>query len=180
VQKTFSLVPAINLAHRKRGLVDLILSWALTAGRLIIILTEGLALSAFLYRFTLDRQIIDLHGKINQEDAVVKLLNHNEDTYRNLQSRLSLIEKINNQTSQTQKTFFDIFNLTPPDVKITSVSLSKDLIKTVIEARSVNSLALFLKNMKNYPNIKDVSIDTIENRISSANIVVSISAKLKK
>ena len=47
------------------------LNWALTIGRLLIILVETLALGTFLYRFSLDMQIVDLKDKIKVQRAFV-------------------------------------------------------------------------------------------------------------
>lgn len=176
MQKVTTPVPSVNLAKRQGKFLDTFIHWALTAGRAAVIVTEAIALSAFLYRFSLDRQIIDLHDKINQEQAIVKLLKHNEDTYRNLQSRLALISTLQKQTSDTSKIFFDILHLIPSDIAIDSINYSPDGVKFDIHARSLAALQSAIDNIKNYPRIKSVSIDKIENRISTGTIVVSISS----
>ena len=81
---------SINLLKQQTSLVDRFIDWALTIGRLLVILTEIVALSAFIYRFSLDRQLIDLHSKITQEQAIANYLNNNEKKYRNLQDRLAI------------------------------------------------------------------------------------------
>ncbi|MDE2025485.1 MAG: hypothetical protein KGJ07_03255, partial [Patescibacteria group bacterium] len=76
----------INLVRGRRPRVlDQFVGWALTIGRVVVILTELIALGAFLYRFGLDRQLVDLHDKIAQEQSIVDLLKQNENSYRNLQ-----------------------------------------------------------------------------------------------
>src|SRR5258706_9366482 len=96
--------PAINLAKgRGQTFLDRFLNWALSIGRVVVIVTEAVALTAFLYRFNLDRQIIDLHSRINQEQIIVKLLNNNETTFRSLQDRLSLINKLSQQAPERAK-----------------------------------------------------------------------------
>ena len=55
----------INLIAQPKELIEKIFSeWAVNFGRIIIVLTELIALSALGYRFYIDRQIIDLHQKI--------------------------------------------------------------------------------------------------------------------
>ena len=58
-------VPTINLLpNQGENLTTKFFNWALSIGRLLIILTEMVALATFLYRFGLDAQIVDLHDKI--------------------------------------------------------------------------------------------------------------------
>src|SRR3989344_9329514 len=86
---------SINLYKGKsRNFIDRFILWTLSAGRLIIILTEILALSAFLYRFSLDRNLIDLNDKIKNEEIILNYLKKNEENFRSIQDRLSTIDKL--------------------------------------------------------------------------------------
>ncbi len=72
----------INLLPNKGdSLLDQFLSWALNIGRLLVIITETLALSVFLFRFSLDVQIIDLHDKIKAASRVVENFKESEETF---------------------------------------------------------------------------------------------------
>jgi len=83
----------INLVKGKhKSFFDRFLAWALSAGRVIIIVTEIIALSAFLYRFSLDREIIDLRDNTKQEQKILELFKEQEKTFRNLQERLSCLK----------------------------------------------------------------------------------------
>ncbi len=95
-------VTSINLIRSEQTHhIDTILKWALTTGRFLIILTETIALSAFVYRFSLDREIIDLTDEIKNNQAVVSLYT-DEPRYRNLQERLTFVESI--RPTQSEKT----------------------------------------------------------------------------
>src|SRR5689334_17423335 len=118
-----SAVPSINLAkNRGETFTDRLIQFALTIGRGLVVLTEAIALGAFLFRFGLDRQIIDLHDRISQEQAVIKLLKKNEDTYRNLQDRIALAKSIATQARATSKTITDIFSFIPADMQIKAIT----------------------------------------------------------
>src|SRR6185312_966933 len=102
MQKTSSIT--INLAkHRGESFVDRFIRFALTTGRVVVILTEVIALGAFLYRFTLDRTLVDLHDRIQQGQAVVNLLKDNETTFRNLQDRLALASTLTKEEDAMPK-----------------------------------------------------------------------------
>lgn len=170
---------SINLLKRQTSLIDRFVNWALTVGRLLVILTEIVALSAFIYRFSLDRQLIDLHSKITQEQAIVNYLKDNEKTYRNLQDRLAIATTYSTLGANRFKVFSDIAGFTPKGMSFNNFSLYENRIRIEANADSVSSLSTFVNSIKNYPAIDTVSIDKIENKPASAIITISITAILK-
>ncbi|MDP3988203.1 MAG: PilN domain-containing protein [Candidatus Levybacteria bacterium] len=172
---------SINLVRGKnQSFIDKFIKWALSIGRVVVILTEAIALATFLYRFSLDIQISDLHDTINQKQAMLKYLKTSEDKYRNLQSRLVISQKLSNDGSRTTKIFKDVVRLAPEDLLVENLVLSGDYVKIEVKARSIISLASFVKALREYPDIDSVSLDKIENRTSTSIIAVGITAMLKK
>lgn len=172
---------SINLVRgRKPRVLDQFVVWALSIGRAVVILTELIALGAFLYRFGLDRQLVDLHDKIVQEKSIVDLLASNENTYRNLQNRLSLESTIMNNQQQTVKLYNDLLNMVTQDVSLKTLLIDPGSVKMTLDVQSVNSLTSLIDHLKNYPAITNVSIDRIENKTTVGLIGVSITATLKQ
>lgn len=170
-------VISINLL--KKDDVDFLekfINWALTIGRFVVILTEGIALSAFLYRFTLDREVIDLHDEISQKQAIVKFLKPNEDNYRNIQSRLAFARKIEGPAQTMTSNLKEAIDSAPGNFLISSIHLSESKLSIEASAGSLYSLTEFLNTLKNNPKIHTVSLDKIENRTSESLIIVGISA----
>jgi len=171
---------AINLVkNRKPKLFDQFISWSLTIGRAVVILTEAVALGAFIYRFNLDRQLIDLHDKIVQEQNIVHFFKKNEDTYRNLQNRLTLAKNTIQLQNQLLKTYKDVTNLVPSDVGIHSIVFTTTNIHIDANAQSISPIANFVNSLKTYPQITSVSLDSIDNKASTGVITVGITATLK-
>src|SRR3989344_5628076 len=103
---------SINLLKSSRNeIFEKFIDWALTIGRLLVIITEIIALSAFIYRFGLDRQLIDLHGTIKSQQAVVSFYKKQEETYRNLQDRLKIASTYSATSQDKLKISQDIINL---------------------------------------------------------------------
>lgn len=172
---------SINLLKGKeKSFFDKFIHWALTIGRLIVILTETVALSAFLYRFTLDRQLIDLRDEIKQKEAIVKLLQNNENKFRNLQERLVLAAKTENKSNEIIEILKEVINLAPKGFVFNTLNVSKENIKINANAQSVFALTVFIKSLRDNPHIASVSLDKIENKTASALIVVGITATLKQ
>ena len=125
--------PSINLVKNKQiPLFDKFMNWALTVGRLIVILTEIVALLAFVYRFSLDEKLIDLHSAIKQKQNLVLLLKQDENKYRNLQDRIVLASSLLEKNAKTNKIVLDIVGLTPQGVRIENLTFNKD--KLIINA----------------------------------------------
>lgn len=173
--------PSVNLLKTKgNSFADRFISWALTIGRMVIILTETIALTAFLYRFILDRQIIDQKDQIAQKAAQIKLFDKNEKEYRNLQDRLQLISQLQNQASKETILIKDVLGAASSGILFNTVSVSSESIHVDTNVQSVAALTSFVNKLKQNPQIASVSIDKIENKTLSATIVVGITAKLQK
>lgn len=171
----------INLAkNRGESILDRVISFALTIGRILIITTEIIALSAFLYRFSLDKTLVDLNDRINQEEAIIKLLQNNEVRFRNLQDRLSLSSLLLQQGTSLPKYLMDVVSFAPSDMQISNIAVATDAVRIQATAMSVDSLTNFVNKLKTYPSITGVSIDRIDNQTQTSTISVNITAQLKK
>lgn len=171
---------SINLLRNNRKeTVEQIINWTVTIGRVLVIVVELAALAAFLYRFTLDNQLEDLHTKIQQEQAIVAFQKKSEDTYRNLQDRLSLAASYSNNAEQNVKIFKDIVSFAPSGMTFTTVTFSTDGIHIEANVNSVIPLSIFIGKLKSYSLINTISLDSIESKPSNAVISVGISATFK-
>jgi len=170
----------INLLGRNVNFIDRFVNWALTIGRVVVIATEVIALSAFLYRFSLDRQLIDIHSKIKQEQAVVGYLKPNEEIYRNLQTRLSLVSSFSPQSRDEIKLINDMVSFAPQEFSFNSITVQEDRVKLNITSGLVSSLSDFVKSLRSYKRITNVIVDKVENHPASASITVTITAILKQ
>lgn len=171
--------PSINLVKDKQiPLFDKFMNWALTVGRLIVILTEIVALLAFVYRFSLDEKLIDLHSAIKQKQSIVLLLKQDENKYRNLQDRIALASDLMEKNAKTNKIVLDIVDLTPQGARIYNLTFNKNKLTINANTNSVSSLTDFINILKDYPDIKTVSIDNIENK-PTGGLLVTVTTMFK-
>lgn len=172
---------SINLLKNSNGsYIDKFVNWALSVGRVIVIFTELIALGAFLYRFSLDRQLIDIHTKIKQEQTVVNYLKENELVYRNLQNRLAVASDSSKKGQDKINILKDVLSFTPSGFSFNNIVVQEDRIRIDANTTSVSPLSDFVKSLKNYSRISNVIVEKIETRPSSASISVSITALLKQ
>ncbi len=156
------------------------LNWALTIGRLLIILVETLALSVFIYRFSLDMQTQDLKDKIKIQRAIVQSFKSQEDVFRNLQSRLTLVKTYDIQSTNSPSMLSEIIDKGRGHITFRKIYISNDVIRIEAQAPTVAPLTEFVNSLKKYPPVTGVNIDKVENKMSSAEVVVGISAYLTK
>ena len=172
---------SINLVRGKnKKILDKFIKWALTIGRVVVIVTEAIALGTFLYRFSLDQQLIDLHGSIKSQQKIIKISESAENKYQNLHARLSAASKLSAKGKETAGLLQVILNSAPSDLVFGSIILSEDYIKISARVGYSTSLLSFIDALRKNPKMASVSIDQIENRASSATIAFSITGVLKK
>lgn len=165
---------SVNLVKTQTNKYDDIVRWALSVGRLLIIITELVAFSAFIYRFSLDRTIIDLHSKIKQERIILDSLKDKELLYRNTQERISLVKQISIKGNAKLDVFNDILALTPQGVTFNSFDFQENELNIDSNIESSSSLNSFTKSLKNYSKISSVSITNITNKADGNGINVFI------
>jgi len=169
-------VDAINLLPNKgNGFLTQLLNWTLTIGRLLIILTETIALSTFLYRFSLDMKIVDLHDEIKLDSTIVQNFVQ-EDTFRSLQHKIALAKTYDAQSNQIPAVFHDIIQTGKGKITFNKITVSTDVIKIEAQASTANSLTLFVSALKKDPAIKSISVDKVEAKTSTAYVLIGITA----
>ncbi len=171
---------SINLLPNKgEGFLNQFLRWALSIGRLLIILTETLALGTFLYRFSLDMKITDLHDSIKNQSAIVEQFKTTEAAARNLQLRLFLAKKQEALADNTTDIFADITEMGRGKVTFRDLLVTRDTAKIDVQSGSNSSLNIFVNSLKEYPLITSINIAGVENKTSASVIRMSITANLK-
>ena len=116
-------LPSINLVRNKQiSLPNKFMDWTLTIGRLIVIITEVVAVTAFIYRFSLDERLVELHSKIKQKQDIVSFLKNDENKYRNLQDRIALAATFSKKAANSTQIITDVTNLIPNQLSINNLS----------------------------------------------------------
>lgn len=170
---------SIDLVKKKSSLTDELVRWSLSFGRLLIILVEIVAFSAFIYRFSLDRQLVDLNDKIKQERAILTATKERETIYRSLQERIATVKRSSTTGNLNNKLLNDIVSFTPPEITYNTFSASDGKLNLEINVTSIPALTEFVKSLQSYPQIISVAITGIDNSSGDNSVKVTINAKLK-
>lgn len=154
----------INLLKKHRfedTLAGKIFNWAITAGRVIVIVTELVVIVAFLSRFWLDRTLTDLNDQNAALKAQVEAFSAFESDFRNAQERLIIYQTLTLNQLKYSLTIKEISSLLPADVALTTLSISNDSIEIKGRALSENGIAGLLRSLENTETLKDVKLSSL-------------------
>lgn len=138
-----------------------ILRWALSAGRYIVIFTELVVILSFLARFTLDRQLTNLNGTINQKTNVINSYGDLEYTVRMAQLRIQQYQQLEQQTNISD-VFPALSQITPRDVQLEELVIRPSSIVMSGRVLSQTALNLLINNIQLSPQFNNISVDKIQ------------------
>lgn len=170
----------INLA-KKKGTpnLDVFIHWAITGGRFLVIITETIAMAAFLYRFTLDGQIIDLHDRIKAKQVIISTYKDQEIAYRELQDRLIQTRAVSQNITFTTDLLAKITDLADSSsVLLRVVSVGKERMHLEVTTTNILNLKTFVSDLQKQKELTEISIDRIEDRTTSSELAADISSKI--
>lgn len=171
---------SINLG-KKRGetLSSVFLKWIINSGRIIIVVVELLALGALGFRFYIDRQIVDLHDKILQEQLFVKSQTPKETLYRNLQQRLAAIATLSKETQGKIDFLKDlILDLNNSEFSSTNLNVVGNIIAIEGQTSSIFVLNSLIGKIRKNPDVLSISLDDLTSL--DQGIRFKITTELKK
>jgi Tfp pilus assembly protein PilN len=166
-------------AEQGQSILDKIINWSLTWGRAIVMLTELIALLAFLYRFGLDQQLADLNDKITQHELIIKASKNSEDNFRGLQHRLSLIQTYTAVGQTTISSLQQILDTTHGNVQFTLLSLTDNSIHASAISQSTDHLNAFINDLRNLSVVSDITITSIQSKQSTGQTLADITIALQ-
>jgi hypothetical protein len=172
---------SIDLSGKPKESVETIfLSWAINAGRVIIMVTELIALGALFYRFVIDRQINDLNDQVNRQKIFVTLQQAKEDKYRGVQERLALIKETDEATHKKLDVMNGILSAINNTSAFTQTNLSVSENTITVSGNSANIFAIndLINNLvQKYPDIKNVDVGQMDSVAQGIQFKLTITLK---
>lgn len=177
MSKRVNLLPREGFEYTTFGKIVV---WSLSAGRVIVILTELIVILAFLSRFWLDRQLTDLNeanaGKKRQIEAAAKF----EADFRKAQDQLTLYKKLTSSQLGGAQIVQEITSSLPSGVTLSSISLAEKDIVLAGNALSEEGLAGFLQALGTSKKLKDTKLETVSlSTEGQQSLVFTIKGSLK-
>lgn len=154
-----------------------IVSWATTYGRYIMITTEIVVLLAFISRFSLDRKNTDLTEEITQKQAILEANMSFEQTIRSLQANIATTKKLLAEQSKPIDILLLMETMLPPDVYLTSLSLTNTKLTFEATAGTTNGFAQLLANLGAVRQLHNIGLNSVS-RGTTTGITFQITADI--
>lgn len=166
----------INLEiHTQYSLKNVLFKWIIQIGKVMIVLTELVALGALGYRFYIDRQIVDLHDEIKRQELLVGSLQKQETEYRGLQERLFYIDTLEKESKAQVATLQEILQImNTGGFSTTNLSVSKNTIAISGTVATIFSLDSLIDSLKNNDDVTSISIDEISSSAQGVRFKMTI------
>jgi hypothetical protein len=164
---------AINLLPKSDFDISLwgrILKWSLTTGRYIIIVTEMVVILAFLSRFKLDKDLSDMHERLDGKIGILNATYDTEVNFRSTQIRLQEAKTLMDNQKDTSALLKHITDKIPQGLVLTSMDADwgKREIALSGVANSQQALAEFMYYMRKDSIWKDPDLTSINSGIDQS------------
>lgn len=170
----------INLLIKSKtgdSLSEQFLSWILTYGRYIIIITQIIVLSVFFFRFKIDRDHTDLKELVTQKQAILESLTDLETEIRRIQGRLANIQTISAHQDSILKVIRFLQQRSPTDTTYTNLILNSDRISFLASSGNLRSFSYMLRQLQQDKKFSEVTLQDM-NRKANGRIDFKIEAKI--
>ena len=170
----------INLIIRDQvgnSFTELFLSWVLTYGRYIIIITQIIVLSVFFFRFKIDRDHTDLKELISQKQAILESMSDMEAETRRVQGRLATIRAISADQDSLLKVIRFLQQNVPTDTVFSNLSIAPDHMNFQATSKNLKSFNYILKLLQKDRKFMDVTLQDLS-RKPEGRIELKIDAKV--
>lgn len=142
-----------------------LIRWLLSTGRFMFVFVEAVVLAAFILRFKLDADLSSKKEAIETQIPYIESLRPYEILIRQTQLKLSNIDSIKKNSVDYPTILKKIADQTPIGVKVTNISLGKNVGQATIQinaqALTTNDLSTFLAGLKMDQSLSDVTLTSI-------------------
>lgn len=156
---------AINLLPRdsfESSQVGIILSWLLSFGKWAVIVTQLIVMGAFLWRFSLDRELTDLKKSIAKNVAIIKSYEQIERDFVLTQKRLATAKTVIAQQKAITEELSTLALVTPLDVWYEKLTITPTSTTLSAYSRSLPGFSQFLSAIQKDNRYSSVSVARIQ------------------
>lgn len=147
----------------EKGFLGQLLTWVLSVGRYVVVFTELIVISAFLYRFGLDRTLTDLRGSIKNKQAIITGFGDLEKSFRLVQTKLNTVKTVSSQP-RVANTLSLLSQMVPVDAVLTNITVNQE--QVVLEGRVASQVGL--ATLLNQAQLKSEFSDVVLENVKSA------------
>lgn len=140
------------------------LSWAMTSGRVLVVLTEFVVLLSFGSRFYFDKKINDLSEVIDQKMAQIESFSEIESQMRTVLAKQKPVVSYIERNINFAKKYDSLSASVPRGIVMEKIYIDQNTLRLTGKAETELAFATFLTNMKkmdslSYLNIRDTNFE---------------------
>ncbi len=158
-RRAINLLPRDSFESSQMGIV---LSWLLSFGKWAVIITQLIVMGAFLWRFSLDRELTDLKKSIAKNVAVIKSYEQIERDFVLTQKRLATAKTVIAQQKAITEELSTLASVTPLDVWYEKLTITPTSTTLAAYSRSLPGFSQFLSAIQRDTRYNSVSVARIQ------------------
>lgn len=158
-RRSINLLPRDSFESSQAGII---LSWLLSFGKWAVIITQLIVMGAFLWRFSLDRELTDLKKSIAKNVAVIKSYEQTERDFVLTQKRLATAKTVIAQQKAITDELAKLASVTPLGVWYEKLTLTPTSTTLSAYSRSLPGFSRFLASIQNDQRYSGVTVGRIQ------------------
>lgn len=135
--------------------------WALTIGKYIVIVTQLVVITAFVYRFKLDRDLEALNDSIMEQQTVIDSFKDLEHNVRVLQNQLNTLKVITQDQTAMEATLTSLGQATPLQIELETLSLTQETLNITGRSLTEAGLSTLISSLQRQPLFTDITVNSV-------------------
>lgn len=152
---SINLLPKDSFEFSTTGKV---LKWVMTAGRILVVLTEFVVLLAFASRFYFDKKLSDLGDVLEQKQVQIEAYADVETEMRKILAKQKPVENSQVNSLGFESKIKSLTQILPPGTLLDSFSLDEKGLSIAGRSSSEYGFAQFVSGIKKMPNVVSISM----------------------
>jgi len=154
----------------ERGFFGQLLRWIISSGRYVVVFTELIVISAFLYRFGLDKTLLEIQKSILNKQQLITSYGDLEPNFLLIQKRLNIIKDTSGH--QLIPSSLDLLSqMVPAESVLSSVSVNNKNIVIEGKVNSQTGLATLLNQAQAKDQFKEVVLENVKSGIGDVSAI---------
>lgn len=136
------------------------LRWALSTGKVVVVLTELIVVLAFISRFKLDSDIADYNELIRKKKSIIEASSEFENKFRSFSGRVAAVSQ-EIKLFSADKTLGEIIKNIPEGVTISDLVIGPETVTLTATAQNEGALAVLSSNFRSSKVFSNISLDRV-------------------
>ncbi len=163
VGREINLLPSAQWSY---SLPAFLLKWVVSYGRYVLVITELIVILAFLSRFKLDQDLMDLEDKIATNKTILESSVKFEEKIKQITEKQNFILSEWKKQPLWSVYLNTLTRLLPKGVTLVSIEVDKEKMNLTGSSVNETELAYFINNLKTSKAFKKIRVEKVSSDLS--------------